>query len=213
MKVKLLVLILLVWALASYASDVRVVSVLASADLSGWQEQIFSGRTVYQPVYINGRQAIKASSNQSASGLIRKIDVDLTQTPWLNWSWRVDVPLLGMDETSKAGDDYAARIYVVVDGGLWFWRTRAISYVWSGNMPKHSHWPNAFTDNSMMLAVESGSEHGGQWVSEKRNVLQDLKNLHGIDVSHINAVAIMTDTDNSQQAAIAYYGDIFFTPE
>jgi hypothetical protein len=213
LKVKLLLVSLIVWTVASYADDTKVVPILVSADLSGWQEQLFLGRTAYQPVFTDGRQAIKASSHQSASGLIRKIDVDLTQTPWLNWSWRVDAPLQGNDETSKQGDDYAVRIYVVVDGGLWFWRTRAISYVWASAMPKGSHWPNAYTANAMMVAVESGTAGTGQWLSERRNVLMDLQGLHGIDTTDINAVAIMTDTDNSGQTAIAYYGDIYFSAD
>lgn len=185
--------------------------VLSLPDLNGWQTQIFASETRYELVVLNDRQALRATSRQSASGLVRKIDVDLSQTPYLNWSWRVDVPLQGNDETSKQGDDYAARIYVVVDGGIWFWRTRAISYVWASAMPKGSNWANAFTGNSMMVAVESGPDRAGRWQSEKRNVLKDLKALHGINVTEINAVAIMTDTDNSHQSTVAYYGNIYFS--
>ena len=64
-----------------------------------------------------------------------------------------------------------------------------------------------------MVAVQSGDERVGEWVHEKRNVLDDIKNLLGIDATSIIAVAIMTDTDNSKQSASAYYGDIFFTSE
>ena len=62
-----------------------------------------------------------------------------------------------------------------------------------------------------MVAVQSGNEKVGEWVQEKRNILEDIKNLLGINATRINAVAIMTDTDNSRQSATAYYGDIFFT--
>jgi len=37
--------------------------------------------------------------------------------------------------------------------------------------------------------------------------------LHGIDVSDISGVAIMTDTDNSELKAISYYQDIYFSAE
>ncbi|HHJ80564.1 MAG TPA: DUF3047 domain-containing protein, partial [Candidatus Tenderia electrophaga] len=37
--------------------------------------------------------------------------------------------------------------------------------------------------------------------------------LFGEDISEINAIAIMTDSDNTQQKAVAYYGDLFFSAE
>ncbi len=65
----------------------------------------------------------------------------------------------------------------------------------------------------MMLAVRSGENEAGQWVSEKRNIRDDFKALFGEDITEIHAVAIMSDSDNTGQSATAYYGDIFFTAE
>lgn len=189
------------------------VNVLMLPDLSDWDTEKFSGETSYELVNIDDRRAIKAVSNSSASGMIREIKVDLTKTPYLNWSWRVDSTLDVLDETKKSGDDYAARVYVVISGGIFFWRTRAISYSWASVQPKGSNWPNAYSGNVIMVAVDSGQEYAGQWVTQKRNVLEDLKTLHGIDKTHIDAVAIMTDTDNSNKSATAYYGDIYFTQD
>lgn len=199
------------FSIIAVASSKEIIPVLSLPELTGWQTKIFSSETYYELIAMDGSWVLKASSRRSASGLVRKIDVDLNRTPYLNWSWRVDAPLQGNDEASKGGDDYPARIYVVVDGGLLFWRTRAISYVWASTMPKGGSWANAYTGNSMMIAVESGHEHAGQWVNEKRNVLEDLKKLHGINATKINAVAIMTDTDNTGQSTIAYYGNIYFS--
>ena len=117
------------------------------------------------------------------------------------------------EETTKTRDDYSARVYIVVSDGFFFWQTRALSYTWASKQTKGSSWPNAFTRNATMVAVESGDERVGEWVQEKRNILDDIKNLLGIDATRINAVAIMTDTDNSKQSATAYYGNIFFTAE
>ena len=167
----------------------------------------------YELVKIDSRHVLKAVSNQSASGLVREIEVDLNKTPYMNWSWKVDSILNNVEETQKSGDDYAARVYVVISDGLFFWQTRALSYVWASKQAKGSSWPNAFTDKATMVAIESGENLVGEWVEEKRNVLEDVKNLLGIDASRIDAVAVMTDTDNSKQSAIAYYGDMFFTSE
>ena len=191
----------------------ETVNVLLLPDMSDWETEYFSGETSYELTKIDNIQAIKAISNESASGLVRRMEVDLTKTPYLNWSWKVDSSLDGVDETKKSGDDYAARVYVVISGGFFVWKTRAISYSWASKQPKDSSWPNAFVDKATMVAVESGQELAGQWVTEKRNVLEDISKLLGIDESHIDAVAIMTDTDNSKQSATAYYGNIYFTAE
>ena len=187
------------------------IDVLTLPDISDWEKQEFSGETSYELVSIDNRHVLRASSNASASGLVREIEVDLNKTPYMNWSWKVDAILNNVEETTKAGDDYPARVYIVVSDGFFFWQTRALSYSWASKQPKGSSWPNAFTDRATMVAVQSGDERVGEWVQEKRNILDDIKNLLGIDATSINAVAIMTDTDNSKQSASAYYGDIFFT--
>jgi hypothetical protein len=203
---------LLISVVTPFASSSSV-AVLKLPDISDWKTEIFSGETLYELVNVDNKSAIKAISNRSASGLVRKMTVDLTKTPYMNWSWKVDSTLRGIDETQKSGDDYAARVYVVISGGFLFWRTRAISYAWASEQPKNSSWPNAFTNNAIMVAVESGDTLTGQWVTEKRNILQDIENLLDIDKTQIDAIAIMTDTDNSKQSATAYYGDIYFTAQ
>ena len=195
------------------SAKTAVVDVLTLPDLSQWKTEKFSGETSYKVVTLDNLQAVEASADQSASGLVRKIKIDLTKTPYMNWSWKVDNVLKDVNETQKSGDDYAARVYVVISGGLFFWRTRAISYAWASQQPKNSHWPNAFTDRAVMVAVESGPELSGQWVNEKRNILEDIQKFLGIDKTSIDAVAIMTDTDNSKQSATAYYGNIYFTAQ
>jgi hypothetical protein len=103
-------------------------------------------------------------------------------------------------------------VYIVVSGGLAFWRTRAINYVWASTSPKGKIWPNAFAgDHAMMIALRSSGDETGHWYTEKRNILTDLKQYVGKDTDYIDAVAIMTDTDNAKGTVTAYYGDIYFT--
>lgn len=61
-----------------------------------------------------------------------------------------------------------------------------------------------------MIVVESGAAKVGEWVEESRNVYQDYKRAFGEDPPAINGIAIMTDTDNTKERAVAYYGDIRF---
>ncbi len=189
------------------------IGLFSRGELDGWSEKSFLGHTAYSIVELDGRHVLKARSERTASGLYRRVHVNLDETPVLHWSWRVENTLDGIDETTKAGDDYPARVYVVFSGGLFFWRTHAINYVWASRQPRGASWPNAFTANARMIAVRSGDAEAGSWRHEQRNVRQDYRRLFGHDVRKADAVAIMTDTDNSRRSATAYYGDIYFTSE
>src|SRR3569623_668933 len=138
--------------------------------LLDWQPKRFNGETQYRWIASDGRGMLEAHSRASASGLVRKIGVDLTKTPYLHWHWRVEDIFSGNDETRKSGDDYPARVYVVVSGGLLFWRTRAVNYVWASHQPQGSTWPNAYTGNARMMAQRSGDGERGVWREERRAV-------------------------------------------
>jgi len=185
----------------------------SSSDLRGWQEKSFVEHTEYSLSQDGDKSVLKAQTSGAASGMFHEINIDLNKTPYLNWSWKIDNIYQDNDEHSKAGDDYPARIYVVVSGGLFFWKTRAINYVWSSNQSIGTSWENAYTGNARMLAVQSGGEKTGQWQTQKQNIREDLKQLFGEDIDEINAIAIMSDSDNTQQNATAFYGDIFFSAE
>lgn len=196
----------------STANEKIEIGRFSEGDLSGWEAEDFKGDTLYQPVELESRKVLQAISRAAASGLFKKQRIDLYQTPYLNWQWRIDQRLSGLNEREKSGDDYAARVYVVVSGGWTFWKTLAINYVWSGSEKKGNIWPNAFAgNNAMMLAVRDSTDKAFTWYAEKRNVLEDLKTLFGKEIRYIDAVAIMTDTDNAGGHAESYYGDLFFS--
>lgn len=170
--------------------------------------------TDYQLALLDNNQVLKAISHSSASGLFKELRIDLQKTPYLNWQWRIEGRLGKFNEQTKPGDDYNARVYVVIKGGWAFWKTKAINYVWANNSSKGSAWPNAFAGkNAMMIAIRSSDDKTNTWYQEKRNIMQDLKEQFGTDTRYIDAVAIMTDTDNAKGKAIAYYGDIYFSSE
>jgi hypothetical protein len=182
--------------------------------LDGWEHKSFKAETRYRLQTVDGVVVLKADSHGAASGLFKEQSINLEQTPFLNWSWRIADRLNGLNEQSKAGDDYAARIYVIVKGGLAFWQTKAINYVWASNTAKDSVWPNAFAgDHAMMMALRGPEAGLNVWHSEKRNVRADLQKLFGEDLHTIDAVALMTDTDNSGGHVLAYYGDIWFSKD
>ncbi|OUS17226.1 hypothetical protein A9Q88_05210 [Gammaproteobacteria bacterium 50_400_T64] len=181
--------------------------------LKGWTEKSFSGNTQYTLIKREGSQVLMAESKSAASALYKKVRIDLEITPYLNWSWLVTKHLGNIDERKKEGDDYPARVYVIIDGGVFFWKTRALNYVWSSYQPKGTTWPNAYSDNARMLALQSGNVKIGDWVPEKRNIRDDFKKLFGEDLRFIDGIAVMTDTDNSQGRAVTFYRHLFFSSD
>lgn len=215
LKVLLLALFTTVLLTTNCHSEPRlIIGNFSAGNLDGWQEKTFKDRTLYRFVKDNNSTVLQADSHSNASGLVYNQSVDLTKTPVLHWSWKVSHSLGNLDDRTQSGDDYAARIYIVVSGGLAFWNTRSLNYVWANSRPEQTAWPNAFAgQNVMMIAQQSGNEKAGQWIHEQRNIRKDFKQFFQEDIKTIDAIAIMTDTDNSSKQAMSWYGDIYFSTQ
>jgi len=181
----------------------------SAGDLTGWISETFRGKpeTVYALSKDGERTVLRAESRQAASGLLRKVTVSPNDYPFLRWSWKIDHTLRKENAHTREGDDFAARVYVIFPGRF-FWQTRAINYVWSARLPQGTVLPNAYTNNAMIVAVESGEGRVRQWVSEERNIAEDFRKFFGEDPPRLGGVAVMTDTDNTGEEAVAWYGDI-----
>jgi hypothetical protein len=176
-----------------------------------WEKKVFKGETVYEPVRESGRPALKAESRASASAMIYRIPFDPMAYPRLSWSWKIDRIIANGDGRTRKGDDYAARVYVVFPS-VFFWRTRAINYIWANRLPRGDFLPNAYTGNAVMVAVESGNGEAGKWIDEERNLVEDFRRAFGEDPPEAGAVALMTDSDDTGDRAVAWYGAIRLLP-
>ena len=199
---------------------------------AGWRPLFFSGierHTVYTLVEDGGSVVVKAESAQSASGLLRAIDIDPARYPVIRWRWKVGNILQKGDPRRKDGDDYPARVYITFafDPGRAGYLERlaqqaarlvygadtpyrAISYIWGSNTAAGTMIENPYTDRTMMFVVRSGAGKLRQWVTERRNVYEDYQRAFGEEPTAITGIAIMTDTDNTRESATAWYGDIVF---
>jgi len=210
--VKKFVILIAVMMFNSQLSIANVEQVaIELSPLSLWNEQKFVEETDYSIVDDNGTTVIQAQSNGTASMLLQETEIDLEKTPYINWQWKVENTIDKDDEQSKAGDDYPARIYIAVPNSLFALYPRALNYVWASQSEQGTHWENPYTDDVIMLAVQSGEENVGQWVTEKRNLRADLEKVFGKDYKNIKGIAIMTDTDNSQAEATSFYKNIYFS--
>lgn len=173
----------------------------AAAVPEGWREVVFEGSTDYRLE----EGCWQSRAKGTASGLVRERTVDVTPTPYLHWQWRADqiADWPDVDEKSKAGDDFQARVYVVKKGWL-PWQTRAINYVWSRQAAPGTSWPNPFASQAVMVVVQ-GAGGAGHWQSFSRNVREDFRRFHDLDVDSVDAVAIMTDGDNTATRVTSCY--------
>ena len=201
--------VLSLWLYAGGQCEAQTLAVghFSVEGLNGWQEKIFKGTTEYSLIKENDTIVVQAISRAAASGLVREFSFDPRSYRYLRWSWKIDHTLAEGDETTKGGDDYAARIYIIFSG-KYFWQTRAINYIWANHLKKGEHIANAYSSRAMMVAVESGPEDSGRWLHEKRDIYNDYKMLFGSEPGEASAIAIMTDTDDTGARTAAWYGDI-----
>ena len=84
-----------------------------------WQEILIRGATEYRLTANAGRVAIRAIGQGSASGLVRRVQVNPVNCPKIEWSWRVDQLQETADIRLKEKEDVAASIYLMFgDPGL-----------------------------------------------------------------------------------------------
>ena len=156
---------------------------------------------------------LRAEADNSASGLGKEIKINLNETPFLNITWKVEKDLPGIDESTKKGHDYAARVFVVKKTGATPLSNRAMNYVFSSNNEVDAFHPSPFTKKSIDYVLSTTKENFNEWVTVKVNVKKHFKKFHNLDLDEINGLAIMSDTDNSKLKAISYYQNIYFSSE
>lgn len=186
-------------------------------------------RTQYTLVEDQGTTVLRARAEASTAGVIRDVRVDPARRPRLAWRWKVTrLPEKG-DLRTREGDDYAARLYVLFDlplAGLPFGErfgvtvariiygkdvpAAALCYVWDARAPVGTVAPNAYTGRVQMVVVESGAAQLGRWRPYERDVAADYRRAFGDAPPAVKGLVVSTDTDNTGEAAEAFYGDVVF---
>ena len=156
---------------------------------------------------------LRAEAKGTASGLGKKVKIDLSKTPFINITWKIEKDLKGIDEKSKKGHDFAARVFVVKKTGLTPLSNKALNYVFSSNNSTNEFWRSPYTKSSIDYVLSTTKENLNEWVTVKANVKEHFKKLHDLNVDELTGLAIMTDTDQTDIKAISYYQNIYFSSE
>ena len=154
---------------------------------------------------------LKAVADNAASGLGKEVKINLNKTPFINITWKVEKDLSGIEENTKKGHDFAARVFVIKKTGATPLSNRAINYVFSSNSEIGFNSPSPYTKRSIDNVLSTTKNNLDVWVTVKANVKEDFKKFHDLDVNELDGLAIMSDTDNSKMKAIAYFQNIYFS--
>ncbi|MFC1807719.1 DUF3047 domain-containing protein [Candidatus Omnitrophota bacterium] len=180
--------------------------------LKEWEEKIFRGKVLYSVDVDRSGGHLSAQSKDAASGIFYKIRFDPEKEPMVSWKWKVlKFPSKQKSDVSEKGwieqDDYAARLYVIFPR-LAFNHTRSLEYVWDQELPEGTIMTSPYFKNIKIIVAESGRKNIGKWIYEERNVYDDYIQAFGKKPGEAGAIAIMTDTDNTQSTAEANYDEI-----
>jgi hypothetical protein len=198
---------------------------------AGWlsfQPPRANAPTMYVPIEAEGSPAVRATSVCAASALYtRPTGVDLERTPRLAWRWRIEDGIDNAAEQTRAKDDFAARVYVtfrfvperatlrerlkhrlaraLVGDFAW---GRALVYVWASAAPAGSSWENPRAAGSRIVSLGNGPLP--DWRREEVDVRADFRRFFGDELLPLEGVAIMVDTDQTCDRAVAAFADFRF---
>ena len=210
--ISLIISITIFFITSVFSENIKVFT-FTEAELKDLKVKKVKGLTTYTLGSNEDGTFLKAETEGKGSGLGKEIKIDLTKTPFINITWKVEKNLNGIIENSKKGHDYAARVFVIKKTGSTALSNRAINYVFSSNNEIGKYWPSPYTKKSIDYVLSTTLKSDNEWITVKANVKEDFKKLHNLDVSELNGVAIMTDTDNSKLKAISYYQNIYFSSQ
>ncbi len=198
----------------SVNADVTNVFEFTNSELSKLEVRKVRGadnKTVYSIGSNENGNYLKAVADNAASGLGKEINIDLNKTPYINITWKIERDLKGIKENTKKGHDFAARVFVIKKTGATVLSNRAINYVFSSNNGVGFNSPSPYTKKSIDNVLATTTEHLDKWITVKANVKNDFKKFHDLDVSQLDGLAIMVDTDNSKMKAVSYFQNIYFS--
>ena len=197
----------------SLAGEIKVFD-FSETELTGLEVRKVRGaenKTIYILGSNENGNFLKSIADNAASGLGKEVKIDLNKTPFINITWKIEKDLSGIEENTKKGHDFAARVFVIKKTGSTLLSNRAINYVFSSNNKIGFSSPSPYTKKSIDNVLSSTLNDLNKWVTVKTNVKEDFKRFHDLDVNELDGIAIMSDTDNSKMKAIAYFQNIYFS--
>jgi hypothetical protein len=216
LKKLLLIGTLLVFVFQARTSQLAVI-VLNAANLGGghlptdWTIKVNHGKPEVSVCGASDSPCIHLRSVKASFALERGVDVNLSETPFLSWSWKVAKLPEGGDFRRSSTDDQAAQVLVA------FSDRRVISYIWDTSAPKGAAQNTSSIPLVHVFAMvcRSGAAEANSWVSESRNIAADYERAYGRPAPRVKGLRLQINSQHTGTTAESYFGEVAFrsTPQ
>ena len=194
-----------------------------------WHPVALPGKeaTRYEWVTKDGRPAIEAHSQRSASMWRKRLNRTPQEVGSVQFSWWVQDLVAQGNVAVASREDAPARVLFAFHGDSQTLpaRTRALfdlaealtgerppyatlMYVWDATAPVGTVIVNPRSDRIRKIVVDSGPQELRRWREHRRDLAADFKLAFGEAHGPLTAVAIMTDSDNTSSSARSWYGPV-----
>lgn len=195
-----------------------------------WHAVLLPGKhaTEYTPRASKaGRVCVAARSERSASLWRRKFSVPPQALGEVSFSWWVQQAVADGNVADIEREDATVRVVFAFGGDtaklpmrtrMMFDLAEALTgepppyatlmYVWDGRAAVGSIIVNPRSDRVRKIVLDSGSKGLRQWRDHRRDLVADFRKAFGEDPGPLQAIAVMTDSDNTGSRAEAWYGPI-----
>jgi len=199
-------------------------------DLDAWKPLHFDKierHSRYSVASEGENRVLRAEADASASAIVHSARFSVKDYPVIRWRWKIQGVLEKGDATTKAGDDYPIRVYVIFEYDpekasfgerLKYAAVKAIygeypphsslNYIWANRPHPADLLPNTYTGKAQMFLLQKGPENVGRWVEASRDILADYRRAFGEDPPENATVAIMADADNTGGKVTSWVDDL-----
>ena len=205
----------------------------AYKNAKAWVHFKLPGKNPSQFDYVleDGRHAVAANAQSSASMLRQVMQVEPSNLGNLKFSWKLPGLIQYADMSIREFDDSPVRVVLAFEGDRSKFSAKnamlselahllsgeplpyaTLMYVWCNICAPETIIVNPHTDRIRKLALESGPEKLNRWINYERNIRADFVKAFGEEPGTLTSISIMTDTDNTKSIARAFYGPIALIP-
>jgi hypothetical protein len=206
---------------------------LHDARHAAWAHQQFPGKVATRFDYrrVDGRDAVAARSEASASMLRQPVRIEPVDLGRFRFSWKVPALIEQADLGTRESDDAPVRIVLAFEGDRSRFSSKdaalselaqvltgeplpyaTLMYVWCNKRPAGTVITSPRTDRIRKLVVETGPVRLNQWLDYERDIRADYERVFGEKPGALVGIGIMTDSDNTRSNASAWYGPLRFLP-
>ncbi len=155
---------------------------------------------------------VRFRSDNSSFGIKKEQELDIKDTPYLNWKWKVTVLPERGNFLKKETDDQAAQMYVFFPRFPAKLNTEVVGYLWESNPKnKKKEGESPAWSKSKVIVLQAGPKNLNRWVQEKRNVYEDYKRLFKKEPPTAGGITLYINSQHTQGKAEAYFSEIFFS--